>query len=58
MHYFFRKKNTCGREVFFTISFLKVSGRSERIRGKTNIRLDYGIGPDMSGFYITFGEAF
>ena len=25
---------------------------------KTNIRLDYGIGPDMSGFYITFGEAF
>ncbi len=25
---------------------------------KTNIRLDYGVGPDMSGFYITFGEAF
>jgi len=25
---------------------------------KTNIRLDYGVGPGTSGLYITFGEAF
>jgi hypothetical protein len=28
------------------------------IAEKTNIRMDYGIGPNRSGFYITFGEAF